>query len=58
MSDARCLIVYGVEQLGVVEQSIESPTHSLCARSDQSCCSLATTTWPGVAALRALIHKQ
>jgi hypothetical protein len=34
------------------------PIYSLCARSDQSCCGLATTTWPGVAALRALINKQ
>jgi hypothetical protein len=43
--------------LGTVGR-VWSPIYSLCARSDQSCCSLATTTQPGVAAVRALINKQ
>jgi hypothetical protein len=37
---------------------VQSPIYSLCVRSDQSCCSLATTTRPGVTTLRALINKQ
>jgi hypothetical protein len=48
---------------GVVRNSrayfrAQFPIYSLCTRSDQSCCCLATTTQPRVAALRALINKQ
>jgi hypothetical protein len=60
MYDACCLIVDGLGWLRIVEQS-SGPNFlaPLCARGDQRSCGLATTTRPGVAALRALIiNKQ